>query len=106
MKMNTSRLEGACNLNVQLFIYITPVEYLDYYGNEIYCCLQNDCFASSWIYYLDQNLDTVEAIPWEEMYNQIIDRKNQYAKRIPPPPTKEQLHLKRRQSLAFFFYFI
>lgn len=85
--MNKSRLEDACNLNVQLFISITSVDYLNYYGNEIYCCLKDDSFASGWIEEFDENMDTVKAVPWEKMYYQIVDRKNQHTKRIPPPPT-------------------
>jgi hypothetical protein len=88
MEMDKSRLEDACNLNVQLFIKIKPVEYLNYYGNEIYCCLQDDSFASGWIKEFDENMDTVEKVTWEKMYSQIVDRKNQYTKRIPPPPIK------------------
>lgn len=89
MEMDKSRLEDACNLNVQLFIRLESVDYLNYYGNEIYCCLQDDSFASGWISEVDENMDTVEAVTWETMYSQLVDRRNEYTKRIPPPPMSE-----------------
>lgn len=84
-QMDQSRLEDACDLNVQLFVKVCG-QYTKEYGSELYCCLRNQSFAIGWVSEFDENLDTVSPVlTWEEMYLRLVNDTIEYRKRIPDP---------------------
>lgn len=83
------RLDGECNTDVQLVVYFKGhFRHLSYSGGNIFCCLQNQAYSSSWIRELDENLDVLSQKPvsWVDIYNTLISETVAFKNRIPTLP--------------------
>ncbi len=81
-----SRLEGACNTDIQLVLVIKKCnDHLGLSTGKIYCCLQDEAYHECWIQELDSNLDTLSGPPfsWRQLYKLLVKRTKIFFKRIP-----------------------
>ncbi len=83
------RLDGACNTQVQMIIFIKGhFSHLSFPYGDIMCCLQDQAYATDWIKELDENLDTliIGPVSWEFVYDSLVSETSMFKNRISKPP--------------------